>query len=68
MRKKHRVPVTYYTNNDYKNPTKFNKITWNSKQNRQQSAEKQKTSFPKEQIKNGDLRKPTFNKIMTTHE
>ena len=32
------------------------------------SAERQKTSFPKEQIENTDLYKPVLNKIMATYE
>ena len=30
--------------------------------------DKQKTSFPKEQVKNADFNKPVLSKIMTTHE
>ena len=32
------------------------------------SAERQKTSFPKESVENVDLYKPVLNKIMTTHD
>ena len=32
------------------------------------SGEKQKTSFPKESVRNADLYSPVLNKIMTTHE
>ena len=32
------------------------------------SAERQKTSYPKESIENADLYKPVVNKIMVTYE
>ena len=32
------------------------------------SVERQKTSFPKDQIENTDLHEPVLNKIMTTQE
>ena len=33
-----------------------------------ESADKQKTSFPKETVENVDLHKPILSKIMTTQE
>ena len=50
------------------------KKTWNSKQRtgrkHRKHIERQKTSFPREQIENADLDlyKAALNKIMTTHE
>ena len=41
--------------------------TWNSEQAViTKTAERQKTSFLKEQVENTDLQKPVFNKIMAT--
>ena len=71
MRAKHRVPDTYYINNDCTNDRKYMKITLNSTQKRQKntkSAGRQKTSFPKEKVENADLYKPVLNKIMSTEE
>ena len=45
---------------------KFIKVT--SNWHNAKSAERQKTSFPKESIKNEDLHEPLLKKIMTTHE
>ena len=43
------------------------KSTWNSEQAViTKTAERQKTSFLKEQVENTDLYKPVFNKIMAT--
>ena len=42
-------------------------IEFNSTQ-RKKSTERQKTSFPKESVKNADLFKSVLNKIMTTLE
>ena len=48
---------------------KFMKSSSKSKQAvNTKRAEKQKTSFPKEQIENADLYKFVLNKIMTTQE
>ena len=48
---------------------RFMKSTSNSEQaGNTKSAERQKTSFPKEQVKNTDLCKPILNKIMNTQE
>ena len=47
----------------------FMKITSNSEQaENTKSTERQKKSFPKEQVENTDLYKPVLNKIMTTQE
>ena len=68
--RKHRVPDTYYTDNDYANVIKFIKITVNSTQNRQKSQKKQKykKQFSKRIGKNADLYKPVSNKTMNTHK
>ena len=50
------------------NVIKFRKATSNSIRHYSKSAERQKTSFPKESVENADLYKPVFNKIMTIHE
>ena len=50
------------------NVIKFIKVTSNSIRQNAKSIEKQKTNFPKESVKNTDLYKPVFNKIITTHE
>ena len=48
---------------------KFMKSTSNSEQAKiTKSAERQKTSLPKEQVENTDLHKPVLNKIMTTQD
>ena len=48
---------------------KFMKITSNSElAENTKSAERQKTSSPKEYVENTDLYKPILNKIMTTQE
>ena len=48
---------------------RFMKSTSNSEQaGNTKSAERQKTSFPKEQVENTDLYKPVLNKIMTTQD
>ena len=48
---------------------RFMKSTSNSEQaGNTKSAERQKTSFPKEQVENTDLCKPILNKIMNTQE
>ena len=65
---KYRVPDTCYKNNDYameilKSLCRLHGIRHNAK-----SAERQKTSFPKESVENVDLYKPVLNKIMTTHD
>ena len=45
------------------------KIKSNSEQaENTKSAERQKTSFPKEQVENADQYKPVLNKTMTTYE
>ena len=45
------------------------KIISNSEQaENTKSAERHKTSFPKEQVENADQYKPVLNKIMTTQE
>ena len=45
------------------------KITSNSEQAQStKSAERQKASFPQEQVENTDLYKPILNKIITTQE
>ena len=41
------------------------KVTSNSIRH---NAERQKTSFPKELVKNADLHKPVLSQIMTIHE
>ena len=50
------------------NVIKFIKVTSNSIRQNAKSIEKQKTNFPKESVKNTDLYKPVFNKIITTRE
>ena len=48
---------------------KFVKSASNSEQTvSTKSAERQKTSFPKEWVENTDLYKPVLNKIMTTQD
>ena len=48
---------------------KFVKSASNSEQTViTKSAERQKTSFPKEWVENTDLYKPVLNKIMTTQD
>ena len=42
---------------------RLHRIQYNAK-----TAERQKTSFPKEWLENADLYRPVMNKIMTTHE
>ena len=44
------------------------KVTLNSIRHNVKSAEKQKTSFPKESVENADLYKTILNKILTTQE
>ena len=56
----YRAPDTYYTKNDYTNVIE--------QAGNLKSAERQKTSFPKEYVENADLHKPVLNKIMTTHK
>ena len=76
---KYRVPDTCYKNNVkiailniamlniaieiLKSLCRLHGIRHNAK-----SAERQKTSFPKESVENVDLYKPVLNKIMTTHD
>ena len=43
-------------------------VTLNSIRHNAESRERQKTSFPKELVKNADLYKTVSKKIMTTHE
>ena len=47
----------------YKFYERLHRIRHNAK-----NPERQKTSFPKEPVKNADFHKPVLNKIMTTHE
>ena len=44
------------------------KVTSNLIRHNAKSAERQKTSFPKESVENADLYKPVLNKIVTTHK
>ena len=64
-----KTPDTYYINSSYTNVQKFMKSTSNSEQTViTKSTERQKSSFPKEQLENTDLHKPLLNKIMTTQD
>ena len=66
-KQKHRVPDTYYVNNDYKSLRRLAGKFKTSKKHKKRRKTK-KNSFPKEQIENTELHKPVLNKIMTTQE
>ena len=55
-------------NTGYANFIKFVKITLTERAEKTKSAERQKTSFPKELAENASLCKPVLNKIMTLYE
>ena len=67
MRTKHIVPDTYYITNDnasHKVCSEFDK----EQAENTKSPERQKTSFPKQPIKNADFNKSELNEVMTTHK
>ena len=68
---KNTAPDTYYVEQWLYSVKKCIKLSSNSTQNRQKntkSSERQKTSFPKESVKNKDFYKLVLDKVMTTHE
>ena len=59
--------IWYYISKDY-TMQMFMKVTANSIKHNAKSAERQKTSFPKESVENADLHKLVLNKILTTYK
>ena len=68
MRSKHKIPYTYYINNDFANVIKFMKITSNLTRTGRKQKKTPKNSFQKESVENVDLHKSLMSKIMTTDE